>query len=459
MGRDGNQSSGDGNYVNYSQGLAALLESKGIKPGDRIRVSYGGKAVEGELMPKPEIGDRDVLVVKLDNGYNFGISYKKAEISLVSASKGAISFPKVSIKNRAGLPKVTMIYTGGTIGSRLDYKTGGVYMLTKPEELLYEVPEISELADMEVVPLMSMASEDMSYLEWKRIAEEAAKAANAGSAGIVITHGTDTMHYTSAALSFMLDGIGIPVVLTGAQRSSDRGSSDAFMNLFCSVAYAAKSGAAEVGICMHATSSDDKCMFIRGTKARKMHTSRRDAFRPVNDSPIAFIDSKGVVSPNPSAPSRTAGNAQGFKPKLGFEEKTALVKIFPNSDPDVLDFYIGKGYKGIILEGTGLGHLPVSTPHKGFNWLSKVKSSVDSGVIIGIASQCIYGRTNSNVYRNLRLLANAGAVHCGDMTPETSFVKLGWLLGNYKRDEAAELLGKNLVGEINGRIRYDQFLV
>ena len=460
MSRNSNQPSGDVNYANYSHGLAALLESKGIKPGDRILISYKGREIEGELMPKPEIGDRDVLVVKLDNGYNFGISYKNSDISLVSHSKGAISFPKAVVKNRHGLPKVTMIYTGGTIGSRLDYKTGGVYMLTKPEELLYEVPEISELADMDVVPLMSMASEDMSYLEWKSIAEEAARAANSGSAGVVITHGTDTMHYTSAALSFMLEGIGIPVVLTGAQRSSDRGSSDAFMNLFCSVAYAAKSGIGEVGICMHASSSDDKCMFIRGTKVRKMHTSRRDAFRPINDLPLAFIDSKGAVSPNNSASFRAAaGKPHNFKPKLGFEEKTALVKIFPNSDPEVLDFYTGKGYKGIILEGTGLGHLPVSTPHKEFNWLAKVKSAVDSGAVVGIASQCIYGRTNSNVYRNLRLLSNAGAIHCGDMTPETAFVKLGWLLGNHKREEAASLLGKNLVGEINERIRYDQFLV
>ncbi len=460
MSGKGNQSPSDGDYVNYSHGLASLLESSGIKPGDRIRISYKGREIESELMPKPEIGDRDVLVVKLDNGYNFGISYKKAKISLVSTSKGTISFPKASVKNRGGMPKVTMIYTGGTIGSRLDYKTGGVYMLAKPEELLYEVPEISELADMDVVPLMSVASEDMSYLEWRRIAEEAAKAANSGSAGIVITHGTDTMHYTSAALSFMLDGIGVPVALTGAQRSSDRGSSDAFMNLFCSVAYAAKSNISGVGICMHASSSDDKCMFIRGTKARKMHTSRRDAFRPINDLPLAFIDSKGVVSPNPAASVGAAGERpRNFKPKLGFEGKTALVKIFPNSDPEVLEFYIGRGYKGIILEGTGLGHLPVSTPHKEFNWLAKVKSAVDSGVIVGIASQCIYGRTNSNVYRNLRLLSNAGAIHCGDMTPETAFVKLGWLLGNHKREEVPALLGKNLVGEINERIRYDQFLV
>jgi glutamyl-tRNA(Gln) amidotransferase subunit D len=375
----------------------------------------------------------------------------------VSHSKGAISFPKAVVKNRHGLPKVTMIYTGGTIGSRVDYKTGGVYMLTKPEELLYEVPEASEVANIDVVPLMSIASEDMSYIEWQSIAKEIAKAESNGYDGVVVTHGTDTMHYTAAALSFMLNGIRMPVILTGAQRSSDRGSSDAFANLYCSVVLAAKSGINGVGICMHSTSSDDRCMLLRGTKARKMHTSRRDAFRPINDTPLAYVDLDGNISINHDAYKQPM--AGKFSPKTGFEKLTTLIKVHPNSSPDMLRFYAEKGYRGAILEGTGLGHLPVSTEHEGMNWLSAVKDAVDKGMVIGIASQCIYGRTNSSVYRNLRLLSNAGALHCGDMTPETAYVKLGWLLGNYKPEEAKKLFTENIAGEINPRIRYDQFLV
>ena len=123
---------------------------------------------------------------------------------------------------------------------------------------------------------------------WVKTARSVADEINGGADGVVVAHGTDTMHYTSAALNFMLD-TPVPVVVTGAQRSSDRPSSDAFMNLISSVV-AAKSDIAEVTLCMHAEEDDSYCLLHRGTKVRKMHTTRRDTFRSINALPIAKIE-------------------------------------------------------------------------------------------------------------------------------------------------------------------------
>ncbi len=442
----------------YSDELKAAFRKAGVKEGDTVKVTLDGMSLEGELMPKTEVGSKDTVVVKLKNGYNIGMIYGKgAKIERLKAGSSEISFPKAKIKPSKGLPKVMIIYTGGTIGSRVDYKTGGVYMLTKPEELLHSVPEISEIASIDVKHLFSIASEDMSYLEWQQIAKAVSGAERSGYHGVVITIGTDTMHYTSAALSFMLSGINMPVVLTGAQRSSDRGSSDAFLNLLSAVAIAAKSDAAEVGICMHRGSSDNECIFVRGTKARKMHTSRRDAFRPINDRPLLLVKN-GTEVETLSDYRKVEEKRQTIEVKDGFEKNVAMIKLHPNSDPGVIEYYIGKGYKGIILEGTGLGHAPVSTEHREFLWLPAIEKAVKEGLVIGMTSQCIYGRVHSNVYRNLRLLGNAGVVFCEDMTPETAYVKLAWLLGNYTTEEAKEMLPRDVAGEIRSRILFSEFL-
>jgi glutamyl-tRNA(Gln) amidotransferase subunit D len=378
---------------------------------------------------------------------------EKMKSTGINTSK--ISFPKLKLGRNEELPDISLIYTGGTIGSKVDYETGGVYMLTEPEELLYSVPEIKEIANFSINPLMSIASEDMSSQEWVKIAKAVDTELKSGARGVVITHGTDTMHYTSAALSFMLSGLNAPVVLTGSQRSTDRGSSDGFMNLICSSYVASRSEIAEVGICMHHSSSDTECSFIRGTKARKMHTSRRDAFKPINDRAIALVKETGHIEYTNNYKHVNPNAEYSIKLKLGFDDKVALVKTYPNSDPEILDFYTQKGYNGIIIEGTGLGHVPVDTGRKDLRWIPKIKDAIDKGLIIGVTSQCIYGRVNTNVYRNLRVLSSAGAIYCEDMTPETSLIKLGWLLGNYKKDDAKKLLNQNISGEIRKKKEID----
>lgn len=440
----------------YSKEIEEVLRKKEISPGDEVRVTSGRKLFEGILIPKSEFGDPRSLVLKLKSGYNIGVRIEKnAKILKLGEFKESFSFPRLELKQNADLPDVTIITTGGTVGSSVDYITGGVKSVADPQELLYAVPELKEIANFKMLSPMRMMSEDMLYKDWQILAHTAAKALS-GSRGVIITQGTDTMHYTSAALSFMLQELPGPVVITGSQRSSDRGSSDAFMNLVCSAHFAAKGDSSEVGVCMHANSSDSFCNFIRGTKVRKMHTTRRDAFRPINNRPIARIEASGAISYIEEQRKRRNEGA-GLRVLSGYEPGVALIKFYPNSDPEIIDYYIGKRYKGLIIEGTGMGHVPVSPTDAKYSWISHIRRAIDSGVIVGMTSQCLNGRVNPNVYSNLRIAANAGAIYCEDMLPEVALIKLGFLLGNHGQLESARLLNKNMVGEITERTEVDWF--
>ncbi|MCL4383635.1 Glu-tRNA(Gln) amidotransferase subunit GatD [Candidatus Marsarchaeota archaeon] len=440
----------------YNKKLQKIFDLNSIRVGDLIKIEPDN--IEGELMPKPDYSNENTIIIKLKSGYNVGIEFKNStKITKIKNININLEFPKSDLKQNKSLPNISLIYTGGTIGSKIDYKTGGVHMLLKPEELFYEVPELSDIANINVENLFSIASEDMTFIEWKKIAEHIVQIVkkNKDTKGIIITHGTDTMHYTASALSFMLTNLNIPIVLTGSQRSSDRGSSDAFMNLICSSYIASRSDIAEVGICMHSSSNDDYCSFIRGVKARKLHTSRRDAFKAVNDKPLAYVKLNGEIKPANEYKKKSDQKQNTIDAKTNFDNKVALLKIYPNANPDIINYYIEKKYNGIIIEGTGLGHIPVSGAHKELRFLDNIKKAIDSNIIIGITSQCLFGRVNPYVYRNLRLLSDLGAIYCEDMLPETAYVKLGWLLGNYKKEQSKELLNKNLAGEIKERTEFD----
>ncbi|MDD5317811.1 MAG: Glu-tRNA(Gln) amidotransferase subunit GatD [Candidatus ainarchaeum sp.] len=442
----------------YSDAVQRALDSIEAKPGNRVRLTKAGKAYEGILLPRPDVGDEGCVVLKLSSGYNVGIEFKGAKLERLGEGAKLESFPLGKVAPNPGLPSVSFVSTGGTIASRLDYVTGGVRMAMTPEEIFFAIPELADRVNVSSVSQLSnIASEDMGFRGWQSMAEAAARELNSGAEGVVITHGTDTMHYSSAALSFMLLNLTKPVVFVGAQRSSDRGASDAFMNILCGASVAARGDFAEVGICMHAEPDDSFCLFLKGTKARKMHTSRRDAFRPINCKPIARVFPDGRIELSGGAHRKRAQGEVAAATR--FEPKVALVKAYPGSLPEIIGFYSSKGFKGIVIEGTGLGHVPTQTPDGKDSWIPHVAEAVKSGMVVAVASQCIYGRTNPFVYRNLRLLSGAGAVHCEDMTPETAFVKLGWLLGNNPPEEAKKMMPLNLVGEINPRVRHDEFLV
>ena len=426
------------------------------KAGDVVEVITKEETISGILMPRPELLDENFIVLKLDSGYNIGIDKKKIEKIKVIEVYKAKKAVKEKVKFNKNLPTVAVLSTGGTISSRIDYRTGGVYADYTAEDFVEMMPELKNIANIKAKKIMSVMSEDLMPADWKQMAHEIAKELNDNNvSGVVITHGTDTLHYTAAALSFLLRNLNKPVVITGAQRSIDRGSSDAFMNLVCSITTAAKMNMAEVITCLHGSLSDDYCVLNRGTKVRKMHTSRRDAFRPINELPIAKVYDTGKIEIlNEKYKKKTNGKVIVDDK---FEEKIALVQIYPGMDPGIIDFYVKKGYKGIILTATALGHVPTMSKN---SLISVLKKAIDKKVAVVIASQTLYGRTHPYVYTNLRKLSvEAGCIFAEDMLPETAYVKLGWVLGHTNDlAQIKKLMLENVAGEITHRIMPDSFL-
>ena len=429
-----------------------------FQAGDRVRIYTKTATYEGIVMPRPETGGKEHVTIKLDSGYNIGVLLGAVEKVEKLAAKSEKRQAKSELKFEKGKPEISIVTTGGTITSKVDYKTGGAYPLTKPEELLEAVPELAKVVSVKNIQKpFSIFSEDMTPENWGEIAEAVAKELNSsGVHGVIVTHGTDTLHYTAAALSFMLKGLHKPVALVGAQRSVDRGSFDGNMNLVCAAHYCL-SDIAEVAIVMHGKSDDDYCIASRGTKVRKMHTSRRDTFRPINDLPLAKIFPDGnLVVTNTNHKKRTLGKVEA---DTKFENKTALIYYYPGLSPDILDYYVKQKYKGVIIAGTGFGHVLTQKENKKMEWLSHIKDAVGSGMFVGMASQAIYGTTDPLVYSSARNLQDAGVVYLKDMLAETAYVKLGCVLAHHKSpEEIKKQMLTNIAGEFNERIEPQSFL-
>lgn len=422
------------------------------KPGDRVKIITSEQEIEGILMPE----EKEFIVLKMDTGYNIGIDKKRVrEISLIShMQKRESEISKTESKK--GLPKISILHTGGTIASKVDYSTGGVVAQFEPEKLIEMFPEIKEIANIDSRLIRNIMSENIRFAHYNILAHEIKKEIENGAQGIIITHGTDTLHYTSAALSFMLHDLGVPVLIVGAQRSSDRGSSDASLNLLSAALFiTASKSFSGVAVCMHETEEDTTCLIIPGTKCRKMHSSRRDAFKPINTEAWARVDFKAKKVDF----LRTGFNKRDGKiPEVReFKEniEVGIIKTYTNMFSDV--FLAHKGYDGIIIEGTGLGHAPIieidelTKEHtKIFN---AIKELIDNDTLVAMTTQTIYGETDMNVYSPGRKLTDIGVIgnYC-DMTPETAFIKLAWLLSNYPKHEAKKLYSTNLAGEISKRL-------
>ena len=422
------------------------MKSKAVS-GDYVEVHLTRQIYEGRLLENPEPG---IILLKLDSGYNIGFN-KKDVLEIRVVEKGLEKKEEIEIKKHKDKPNVAMIITGGTIAARLNPKKGGVDWLDTPESLFKFYPELFEKVNIVKleVPFMK-ASEDMDFRDWKKIAKITAKLLNdANIKGVIITHGTDFLHYTSAALSFFLRDLNKPVVLTYSQRSIDRASSDANLNLQCS-ALAAISDIAEVMLVGHASFHDDFCYAMPGTKVKKLHTSRRDAFKVVNAKPFAkiFPDRIDKIS------DYNFRNKKKVKTDLKFEEKVALVKVYPGQEPDILDYYLKKKYKGIVLEMSGLGHAPTKRARK--SWTKKLKQVQEKGLIICVAAQTIYGRLNPLIYSNGRELMKTGIIYLEDMLSETALIKLGWVLGHKHWVKNKEIIKKkmleNISHELNDRL-------
>jgi len=424
-----------------------VTKKSNANPGDKVEIHLTRKIYLGVLLESPET-EKGIVLLKLDSGYNIGFNRKDVlEIKLIK--KGFAKKEEVEIKKEGGKPNIAMIITGGTIAARLNPRKGGVDWLDTPESLFKFYPELFEKVNVLKVEIPFMkASEDMDFKDWQKIARVAEKLLNDKQIqGLIITHGTDFLHYTSSVLSFFLGKLNKPVVLTYSQRSIDRASSDANLNLNCS-ALAAISDIAEVMIVGHASTNDDFCYAMPGTKVRKMHTSKRDAFKVVNEIPFAKIYLDRI---EPISDYNLRDNRKKVKVDLKFEEKIALIKIFPGQNPDILDFYLKKKYKGIVLEMSGLGHAPTKRARNG--WTKKLKQVQDKGLIICAAAQTIYGRLDPLVYSNGRELLGTGIIYLEDMLAETALVKLGWVLAKTnKKAEVKKLMLKNFAKELNDRL-------
>ena len=428
----------------YKGEALSALKKAGCQVGDIIRVTSNEKTYEGILIPRSETGDGKHVVVKLKNGYNVGIRVT-SDVTIEKVGKGtkpSFAAPPIP-EQKPELPQVVILSTGGTIASRVDYRTGAVRSALSASDLYGVVPELADIARVKTEIVFSIYSENLTQKDWTQLAQTVASHIAEGVDGVVIPHGTDTMAYTAAALSFALQNLPVPVILVGAQRSSDRPSSDAATNLIGAVQAATRGPFAEVGLAMHETLSDTAIVVNRGTKVRKCHTSRRDTFKPVNATPIARVENNEVTMLTDDYQKRNAAKKLVLKPE--FSEKVALVKFHPGLGPAVIDWHVERGCKGILLEGSGLGHVSKYC-------FDPIRKAVERGVVVALASQCIWGRVNMNVYDTGRDLLNLGVIPLDDMFPETGLVKLMWVFGQTSDpEEAKKLLKTNVADEFSPR--------
>lgn len=422
-----------------------LIAASGVQVGDALIAKNDGLSLSGILMPRSELDDDRHIVIKLKDGYNLGISVESLTLQRLQPEEPRRPSTTVESRSKPGLPKVAIISTGGTIASRVDYKTGAVSPALTAGDLYQSVPELGEIAEIRTEILYSLLSENISPENWKSMAQSVYRQIKEGAEGVVITHGTDTMGFTAAALSFALQDLPVPVILVGSQRSSDRPSSDAYLNLKGAILAASSAPFAEVGVLMHSGISDNGLVIHRGTRVRKMHTSRRDAFKSVNSPPLAYMSGERIEAIPPFKP-RSGGKMPALK--ADFDPDVVLIKSFPGMPPDIFDPLIHRGFHGIVLEGTGLGHVPDKIFHQ-------VKRAVQAGITVVMASQCIHGRVNMNVYSTGRELLSMGVIPAGDMLPETALVKLMWVLGQTTdKPRVRELFSSNIAGELSQRSAY-----
>ena len=427
--------------MSYSADLTKKLEGLGAEEGYKLSVETDGKTYVGTLMPHHEFSAPDIIVLKMKSGYNVGIRVGKDTVIKVVDKPVVRKKADADVEEKKGLPTLVLIGTGGTIASYVDYRTGAVHPALSTSDMVNAVPEIREIANVRAKVLFSIFSENMDICHWQELAKAVAEEINNGADGVIIPHGTDTMGYTAAALSFMLGDVPKPVILVGAQRSSDRPSSDASTNLMACARFCTLSKKAGVYVVMHDTSGDDSFAVHLGSRVRKMHTSRRDAFKSINIEPAAHIDKDGKITFNMELP---AVSKEKAKVAPDMERATVLLQYYPGMDPSLFGDIMMKS-KGVVIAGSGLGHVNE-------NMIPAIKKAIDNGTIVVMTSQCINGQTNMNVYNTGRDLISAGVISVFDMLPETAYVKLSWALANYKdADKVKEIMRTPLVNEMSER--------
>lgn len=439
-------------YKGYRDPLLAVMKQNNVKVWSDVIVESDRGRFEGIILPRSETADPYHLVLKLITGYNVGLHYQTIKsISEKGRKVAHYKIPEKAFPYDAKKPNVTLLGTGGTIASRLDYRTGAVIPAFSPGELYGAVPELADICNLKTNKLYGVFSENITPEHWIGTSKAIKEEIENGADGIVIGHGTDTMHYSAAAFSFMVKNPPCPIVIVGSQRSSDRPSSDAALNLIHSVWTAAYADVAEVMVCMFGPTSDQYALLHRGTRVRKMHSSYRSTFRTIGDTPIAWVR-KGEIN-FIKKDIRRRNKERKVEIDTDFDERVSIVYYYPNMKPDIIDSLIDNGYKGIVIAGTGLGH--VNKP-----LYPSLKRAYQAGVHIYMSVETLWGYVQMYVYDTGRDILELGVVPCGNMTPETTYVKLGWALGHtHDRDKVKEIMLTPLAGEITEREPFDGYLI
>lgn len=424
-------------YRGYEGNSLEFLKQNQIVVGDAVKL-LADITYSGIIMPRYEHSDDEHIVLKLKSGYNIGLEISKIEKVEKEQVAKKITEINEKIEKVEGLPKILLLSTGGTIASKIDYRTGAVTPVLTAEELNASVPELAKIANIDAEVLFSEYSENIMPEHWLKIAEKIEKFSKSDYSGIIIAHGTDTMHYTSSFLSFALSGFPIPIVLVGSQRSSDRASSDAALNLIGATKFITENNTNGVYIVMHQDENDNTIACHLGTRVRKNHTSKRGAFQTIGDIP-AFIITEKQTQKNIS---KNYFERDEFQPRINLDTKVALVKYHPGFDPNLLNQIIEMGYKGIIFEGTGLGHV-------GKVMYENIKKANEKGIFLGMTSQCIDGRVRMTVYESGRDLLDLGIIPLENMIPEVALVKAMWAIGNSQNvEEIKEIMLQNIASEL-----------
>ncbi|MDI1496064.1 MAG: glutamyl-tRNA(Gln) amidotransferase subunit D [Cenarchaeum symbiont of Oopsacas minuta] len=419
-------------YGSYTGKSLEFLKSNNVQIGDYV-VIKGIIDYEGTLMPRYESNAKDVIVLKLKNGYNVGIRIDNAGAKKITTSlKSMVKIQKNKIENK-NPEKILLLSTGGTIASKIDYRTGAVTPVLLPEDLLTLMPELVDIANIDVKTIFSEHSENIVPEQWVKVAKFLDGLAKSEYVGIIITHGTDTMQHTASYLAFALQGFPKPVILTGSQRSSDRPSSDAASNLIGSMRFLVSNPNPGIFVAMQ-QNGDDVAVHL-ATRVRKNHTSKRGAFETIGSNP-AYIVTDGKVEKN-----LEFFNSDQYLPKITMNTKVGLVKYYPGFDSGIIDYAVNSGYRALILEGTGLGHV-------GRTMYDSIINASHDGIFLGMTSQCIDGNVNMNVYESGRDLQKMGVIPLSGMLPETALVKAMWATGfaNSVKD-IQDMMTQNIAGE------------
>ena len=422
----------------YKGKILEFLISNKIQVGDLVKIT-SELTFSGILMPRYETGDETHIVLKLKSGYNIGIEFEKIEKIEKIGKVDAVNENLQTIEKNGKLPKILLLSTGGTIASKVDYRTGAVTPALSATELYEAVPEIAEIADVDAEVLFSEYSENLQPEHWLEIAKKVDSVVDSDYAGIIIAHGTDTMHYSSAFLSFALSGFKKPITLVGSQRSSDRPSTDAALNLIAAAKFIVKTTSTGVFVVMHHNESDDAIACHFGTRVRKNHTSKRSAFQTIGTEP-AFIIYEDKILKNTQ---KEFFDVNDYNPKINLNKKVALVKYHPGFDSEIIESLIKLQYRAIIFEGTGLGHV-------GKTMYDSIRKAKESGMFLGMTSQCIDGRVSMTVYESGRDLLDMGITPLENMIPEVALVKAMWVSGNSRSyDEMKKMMLENYSSEFS----------